>query len=486
MSSTAIRKYPKGLAVLFFTEMWERFSFYGMRSLLVLFITQEFGFSDTRAYGLFGAYVSLVYATPVIGGIIADRLLGFKKAILLGGVLIMLGHCCLAVPSKILFYYGLAFIICGSGFIKSCVSSTVGELYANNDAGRDSGFTLFYMGINLGAFAASIIVGIVASQWGWHYGFGLAAVGMLIGLLTFIFGLPLLANVGLPPDLQKLKRRIFPGINLEILTWILAFAAVPGVSWIVQQTQLVGIILTSVTVGSGLFVLRLAIRSEQKQRRRLIALLILMLFSVGFFALLEQAGSSMTLFTERSVNRDLLGWIVPTPVFQALNPLFIIALAPLFSIFWLRMASIGKEPSTPAKFFLGLFLAALGFGVLAYGSASTLSTFKSNMTWIVMAYFLHTVGELCLSPVGIAAITRLAPPRDVGMLMGLWFLAAAFSNYVAAMIAKLTSITAGITHVSEHYSVVFAQVFWAGLITSLIALLCIPLLKFLIGNGVKS
>ncbi|MDQ2994385.1 MAG: peptide MFS transporter [Pseudomonadota bacterium] len=474
--------YPRGLGILFFTEMWERFSFYGMRSLLVLFMTQEFGFSDSRAYGLFGAYVALVYATPVIGGIIADRLLGFKKAILLGGVLIMLGHFCLALPGKSLFYYGLGFIICGTGFLKSCISSTVGELYLNNDAGRDSGFTLFYMGINIGALAASILVGIVASEWGWHYGFGFAGVGMLIGLVTFIVGLPTLAEVGKPPDQEKLPRALIPGISIETLMWLGAFAAVPAISWIVQQTELVGFILGGVTVASAFFIVQLAIKSDRLQRNRLIALLILMLFSVGFFALFEQAGSSMTLFTERSVDREFFGWLIPTPVFQALNPLFIIALAPFFSLFWLQRAAVGREHSTPTKFFLGLLFVALGFGALSFGAMTTLSVFKSSMVWLILAYFLQTVGELCLSPVGLAAVTRLAPQRDEGMLMGLWFLAAAFSNYLAAMIAKLTSLTPDIGNVSEHYSSVFGQVFWAGLLISLIALLCIPVLKRLIGN----
>jgi POT family proton-dependent oligopeptide transporter len=475
-------QYPKGLGILFFTEMWERFSYYGMRALLVLFMTQKFGFSDDKAYGLYGAYGALVYATPVIGGIIADRLMGFKKAIILGGFLIMLGHICLAVPHYNLFYFGLAFIITGTGFLKPSISSTVGQLYTDNDTGRDSGFTLFYMGINIGAMAASILVGIVATYWGWHAGFALAAIGMMLGLGTFLSGLSTLSKVGQPPNPQQLKQKIGMSVSVENLIWLGAVLAVPLFAWLVQQVQLVGLILAIITFGSFFFVLRLAWVSEQLQRNRLLALLVLMILSVMFFALFEQAGSSMTLFTERSVERYIGNWFVPTPVFQSLNPFFIILLAPLISMVWLRLSRVGKEPSTPTKFFLGLLFVALSFGLLAFGSINSIPSLKSNMIWIVLAYFLQTVGELCLSPVGLAAVTRLSPPDHVGMLMGLWFLAAAFSNYLASLIAKLSSLSPGISNISEHYSSVFFEVFLIGLLTSLLALILIPLLKRLINS----
>lgn len=467
------QSHPPGLYILFFTEMWERFSFYGLRALLVLYLTQELLFSDDKAYDLFGAYTAMVYVTPVIGGYIADRWLGFRHAITLGGVLIMLGHLTLALPGHQLFYYGLAFVVCGTGFLKSSISSVVGELYDRYDTRRDSGFTIFYMGINLGALLAGVSVGVVAHVYGWHYGFALAGVGMMLGLSTFLMGQHHLQQSGLPPIEADIHSKY---LGLSVLVWICvaAFLAVPIIAELLHYTHVVGGLLATVTLISLLLVLRLATQSDHKQRNHLIVLLVLMIFSIAFFALFEQAGSSMTLFTERSINRELFGWLVPTPAFQSLNPLFILILAPLFAMLWVRLSEVKCEPSTPMKFAIGLVFVALGFGVLSF--AASLGA-GAAMMWVVLAYYLHTVGELCLSPVGLSAVTKLAPPGHVGMLMGMWFLAAAFSNYVAAMIAKLTSVAASQVDTALHYSQVFGEIFGVGLMIGLLALLISPYLK---------
>lgn len=433
-------RQPPALYVLFFAEMWERFSFYGMRALLVFYMVEHFGFSDTAAYATYGSYTALVYATPVIGGLVADRLLGFRKAVVLGGSLMAIGHFAMAFEDLQVFYLALGLIICGNGFFKPNISTIVGRLYEQNDPRRDSGFTFFYMGINLGALAASLACGFVGKRYGWHYGFGLAGVGMVLGLATFIAGRKLLGDVAEPPQPALLRQRVVPGLSVEVGLYVLAALSVFVAWWLVQQNRVVGVVL----VLSGVFVLGALVhylvrRCTPVERARLGVALVLIAFSVVFWAFFEQAGSSMNLFTERNVDRRVFGFEIEAPVFQSLNPAFILLFAPVFAWLWVKLAVKDKEPSTPMKFGWGILQLGLGFGALYFGAKSA-SDGVVALGWLVLGYLLHTTGELCLSPVGLSMITKLSPPRITGLMMGTWFLSTAFAQYVAGLIAMLTGV----------------------------------------------
>jgi POT family proton-dependent oligopeptide transporter len=431
--------HPRGLYVLFFTELWERFSFYGMRALLVLYLTKALLLSDDQAYGIYGAYNALVYTTPVIGGLLADRWLGYRRAIILGASLMALGHFCLAIPQALSFYGGLGLLIAGSGLFKPNVSSLVGQLYAQHDPRRDAGFTIFYMGINLGALLAPLACGFVGETYGWHYGFGLAGVGMLTGLCVFLLGLRRFRGLGLPPSPQALQKSLPIVLNVRNGIYVGLILSVPMFGTLVLHNHLTGWMLIVVGAAALGWVLCIAISSERAQRGRLWVILILAGFSIAFWSFFEQGGSSINLFTDRNINRELFGWNVPASLFQAINPLFIILMAPMFSMLWFNLASRGIEPSTPVKFALGIMLLAAGFAVLSLGASLAGDQGRTSLVWLLLGYALITSGELSLSPVGLSMVTRLAPARLVGTMMGIWFLSTAFAEYIAGLIAKLTS-----------------------------------------------
>ncbi|HEY6559955.1 MAG TPA: peptide MFS transporter [Polyangiaceae bacterium] len=434
--------HPKGLVVLFFAEMWERFSFYGMRALLVFYMTRHFLFSDNAAYAVYGSYTALVYATPVIGGLIADRLLGLRKSVVLGGVLMALGHFAMAIETEQVFYFALALLICGNGFFKPNISTTVGRLYDEGDPRRDSGFTIFYMGINLGAAAAPLLCGFIGETYGWKYGFGLAGVGMVFGLIVFLNGQKYLNHVAEPPDPERLRVKVLPGLSREHAVYVgSALAAL--VFWqLVQSGRLVGTLLTIfgiVVLAALLFYLFK--KCEGVERDRLGVAMVLISFSMVFWAFFEQAGSSINLFTDRNVERTLFGMKIPASVFQSLNALFILMFGPLFGALWVKLARVGKEPSTPLKFGLGILQLGLGFGALYLGARSAAADGMVWIGWLVLGYMLHTTGELCLSPIGLSMITKLSPVRIGSMMMGTWFLASAFAQYIAGLIAMLTGVS---------------------------------------------
>jgi len=395
--------HPPGLALLFVTEMWERFSYYGMRALLVLFLVASvenggFGWSVQDASRLYGWYTGLVYLTPVIGGWIADRWLGTHRALVIGGTIIALGHFSLALESGPAFFAGLALIIVGTGLFKSNVSTMVGQLYPPHDPRRDSAFTLFYMGINLGGLLGSLICGYLgqSAAFGWGWGFGAAGVGMVLGLAVYLAG----------------RRRFLGDIGSRPAHALSLEAGHAG-----------------------------PLRKEE--RDRLGAILLLALFVVLFWMAFEQAGSSMTLFAERDTDRATPGWLrwlipdetVPAAWFQSLNPAFILLLAPVFSRVWQRLDAAGRSPSTPLKMALGLLLLGAGFAVLTLGAKLADAGVPVSPWWLVAAYLLHTCGELCLSPVGLAMVTRLAPLRLASLMMGVWFLANFAANLLAGYAA---------------------------------------------------
>ncbi|MBL6686943.1 MAG: peptide MFS transporter [Pseudomonadales bacterium] len=445
--------HPKGLYVLFATEMWERFSYYGMRALLILYLTKHWLFADGEAAMIYGTYAALVYAVPVLGGMIADRYLGLRKAIVFGAVLLVVGHLGMAIegPQAVqsadgvvrssiheqFFYLALAFIVVGVGFLKANISTIVGSLYQDNDPRRDGGFTIFYMGINLGAFVATLVCAYLGETYGWRYGFGLAGIGMLVGLVTFLWGTKYLEGHGLPPNAEQLKASRF-GLTLETSIYTISVAFVLIIWLAIQNTGEMGLALTVFAGAITAYVIWFSMSScTTQERNRMLTMLLLMAFSVVFWALFEQAGSSVTLFTDRNIDR---GDFFTAGMFQSLNALFIILLAPVFASAWVVFARRRIEPSTPMKFGIAIVLAGLGFFALVLGALNANSAGQVAAIYLVLMYLLHTMGELCLSPVGLSMVTKLSVQRVAAMMMGVWFLSSALAAYVGGWIAGLMAI----------------------------------------------
>ena len=434
--------HPKGLFVLFFAEMWERFSYYGMRALLIFYLTQHWLYSDGEASVIYGAYTALVYITPVIGGYLADRWLGQRKAVLYGAVLLTFGHFMMGfegdggqdAASLNIFWLALAFIIVGSGFLKANISVIVGQLYTRTDVRRDGAYTIFYMGINLGAAIGSILCGYLGQTYGWAYGFGAAGFGMLLGLIVFVIFKPLLLGRGESSDPAKLNSTVM-GIKFEWLLYLTGLVAVAIVWWLVQNQSIVGTLLG---VAGGLLVLYVlgtaVIKLPAEDRDRIFAAMFLILGSILFWALFEQAGSSLNLFTDRHVDRGG----VPASVFQSINAIYIVLLAPLFAGLWTWLGRKGMEPSTPVKFGLAMLQLGLGFLVLKWGAGAVGMENATPVIFIFLIYLFHTTGELCLSPVGLSAMNRLAPAHMASLIMGTWFFASATGNFAAGLIASAT------------------------------------------------
>jgi len=426
--------HPKGLYILFFAEMWERFSYYGMRALLIFYLTQHWLYNDSASNIVYGAYVSLVYITPVLGGWLADRYLGQRKAVLFGAVLLTFGHFLMAFegeggqndPTINIFWLALSFIIVGSGFLKANISVIVGQLYPLTDVRRDGAYTIFYMGINVGAAIGTIIAGYLGITLGWAYGFGAAGIGMLLGLIVFVLGKPLLLGQGEPPKLLEKSR--------EFMLYGVGVIAVGAMWLLIQYQSVVGGLMLISGVALLAYVLFEAFKLEKEPRERMFAILFLIALQPLFWGLFEQAGGSLNLFTDRYI--DLGG--VPAPIFQSINPIYIILLAPLFAWLWTFLGKRKLEPSTPAKFGLGLIQLGFGFLVLVWGAATVGPGALVPVIFLFGIYFFHTTGELCLSPVGLSAMNRLAPRHLASLIMGAWFFATAGGNFVAGMIGAAT------------------------------------------------
>lgn len=438
--------HPRGLYVLFFAEMWERFSYYGMRAILVFYLLQHWLFAEDKAYLIYGAYTALVYITPVIGGYLADRYLGQRKAVQYGAVLLVIGHGLMAFegtggqdsPYMNVFWVALAFIIMGVGFLKANISTIVGQLYRQGDARRDPAFTIFYMGINLGSLIGSALVGYLGETYGWSWGFGAAGVGMLLGLIVFVWGRPSLLGHGEPTSLQRLQKRI-AGISTEWWIYLWGVVGVAVVALLIQYQGMVGWLLGLCSLVVVSYLLYTAVvKLDKVQRDRILAAMFLIALQPLFWALFEQAGSSLNVYTKEAVDRVVFGWEVPASMFQSTNSFFIITLGPIFAWLWLWLSRRGLEPSTPAKFGLGLIQVGLGFLVLVAGVASVAVGNPTPLVFIILLYMLHTMGELCLSPVGLSAMTKLSPAHMVSLLMGTWFLSSAAGNYIAGLVARAT------------------------------------------------
>ena len=433
--------HPRGLYVLFFAEMWERFSYYGMRALLILYLTKHWLYSDGKANLIYGAYTSLVYITPVLGGYLADKYLGQRKAVIFGGILLAIGHTLMAFegtggqsdPTINIFWAALAFIIVGSGFLKANISVIVGQLYNRTDVRRDGAYTIFYMGINAGAALGTILVGYLGETIGWRYGFGLAGIGMVAGLIVFVLYKPLLKGKGESPNPVALAQN-FGGFKLEWLLYGIGVAAV-GCIWLLIQFQgFYGALLLIMGSLLLLYVLYQAFKLDKEARDRIFAILFLLALQPLFWGLFEQAGGSLSLFTDRFVDRAG----VPTSLFQSINPIYIILLGPVFAWLWMALGKRGFEPSTPAKFGIALMQLGAGFILFQWGGSFLGADGKMAVIFLFLIYFLHTTAELCLSPVGLSAMNRLAPAHMASLIMGAWFYASAGGNFVAGMIGQAT------------------------------------------------
>jgi POT family proton-dependent oligopeptide transporter len=426
--------HPKGLYMLFFAEMWERFSFYGMRALLIFYLVQHWAFADDKSNLIYGSYLSLVYITPVLGGYLADRYLGQRKAVVFGGLLLALGHGFMAFegvggqndPTINVFWLALALIIVGSGFLKANISVMVGQLYPRTDVRRDPAYTIFYMGINVGAALGTILVGYLGQTLGWGWGFGLAGIGMLLGLLVFVLGKSALRGAGeAPRPLTKQREYTLYGIGL----------AAVAVMWGLIQYQDV---IQTLLIISGLallgYVLWQSFKLPKEPRERMFAILFLIGLNPLFWGLFEQAGGSMNLFTDRFVDRGG----VPASLFQSINPIYIILLAPLFALLWQLLGRSGREPSAPAKFGIALLLMGLANLALVWGAEAYGVALMTPVILVFLYYLLATTAELCLSPVGLSAMNRLAPSFLASLIMGAWFYMTAVGNFLAGKIGEAT------------------------------------------------
>ncbi|MES2272410.1 MAG: peptide MFS transporter [Pseudomonadota bacterium] len=475
--------HPHGLFVLFFAEMWERFSYYGMRALLIFYLTKHFLFGDDKAYLIYGAYTSLVYITPVIGGYLADRYLGARKAVLCGGIFIAIGHFLIAItegPSGQSgyhlngFFLALSFIIIGTGFLKANISVMVGELYPRDDIRRDPAYSIFYMGINVGGMLGPIICGVLGETLGWAWGFGAAGVGMLLGLVVFVLCKPTLKGAGEPRNPVVLAERSSLGLSKEWTIYAASAIAVIGIWGLIQYQDVVGYALLVFAFATVAYILyRIFTTFERIDRDRILAALFLIALNPLFWGLFEQAGSSLSIFTDRNVDRHIFGWDVPASVFQSVNSTFIILLAPLFAVLWTWLAKRRMEPNTAAKFGIGLLLIGFGFLVLV-GGAVAAGADLTPVIFIFGIYLLHTMGELCFSPVGLSAMTRLSVGGIAGLMMGTWFLATAAGNFVAGLIARATGGEgAGPEKVLE----VYTRLGWAVIVVGILVILVSPIIK---------
>jgi proton-dependent oligopeptide transporter, POT family len=464
--------HPKGLYMLFFAEMWERFSFYGMRALLIFYLVQHWMFSQGEGTLILGAYGAMVYVTPVLGGWLADRYLGQRKAVLFGGILLSFGHLFMAVegdggqtdPAINVFWLALALIIVGSGFLKANISVMVGQLYRLTDTRRDAAYTIFYMGINLGAAAGSILVGYLGMVVGWSYGFGLAGIGMVIGLIVFVLGKKTLRGAG---EARALLPR-----NKELVIYGAGLAAVAVMWGLMQYRDVIQTLLIASGVALLGYVLYEAFKLPKEPRERIFAILFLVALNPLFWGLFDQAPGTLNLYTDQYVDIGN----VPAAIFQSINPIYIILFAPFFAMLWQWLGRRGLEPSAPAKFALALFQIGAGFLVFVWGAQTVGIGAMTPVIFVFLIYLLHTTGELCLSPVGLSAMNRLAPSFMASLIMGAWFYMTAVGSFVAG---KIGEATGGETGEMTQGAVleIYNQIGWVAIGVGVVVLALSPIVK---------
>lgn len=449
--------HPRGLSTLFFTEMWERFSYYGMRAILTLYMTKSLlegglGFDEKYAALIYATYVSSVWYLPLVGGWLADKFFGARRAVLIGGIIIACGHFSMAINTHLNFYAGLILIACGTGLLKPNISAMVGQLYAEKDKRRDAGFSIFYMGINLGAFLSPIVVGFLAQHPSfrqfvtsmgfdpnsvWHWGFGAAGVGMTLGLIQYVIGGGRLSFVGQKPERKATRQNVDTAQGFDFVTLglaILGGAVGVGLGYYFGEAGLVSALFPAVVGFFAGYLIGTTRLLNGEELKRVLVIFILFIFSILFWMTYEQAGSSLTLFADRMTRTTVFGWQYPSSWFQAVPAIFVIIFAPVFAALWQKMGD--RQPSSPGKFIYGLFFAGIAFVVVTIASMLG-GGGRVSPWWLVLVYLLQTFGELCLSPVGLSTVTKLSPARMVGLMLGVWFLSISIGSYIAGLTTRL-------------------------------------------------
>ena len=484
--------HPKGLMTLFFSEMWERFCYYGMRVLLTLYLVKSLMKGDADAALIYGAYTGLVYAAPILGGKMADKYLGYRNAVLLGAILMALGEFLILGGTDHFLLIGMGALIVGNGYFKANISTIVGKLYKDNDPRRDSGFTIFYIGINIGALLATTVVAFVGETYGFKYGFGLAGFGMLLGLIIFWTGRH---NYEAAPGLgftEEGIKKVFGPLNKAHVVAIFSLLIIPIAYYLIQNNSWLDYLLLGLFIYISISLIMAGRTADKLEnvsiwRDRMIALIIFMIINIAFWACFEQAGTSLTLFADRNVDRSILGWEMPASMTQFFNPFFIIVFGSIFSVMWVKLAEKGRNPSIPMKFALGIFQLALGFLVTTIGLQFVNESFQVPLLTLFFLYLLHTTGELFLSPIGLSMVTKLSPKNIAGTAMGAWFLSFAIANYLGGKIASLTGGHDGEVALTaseglEKYTSVFSTIGFVLIgIAILIALLNKPIKKLMHG-----
>lgn len=476
------QKQPKSLYLLFFTELWERFGFYSLQTIIILYMSQGLHFTDDHAYLLYGTFSTLLYITPVIGGYLADRFLGFQRSIIIGGFLLAFGYLLCSLHSEQIFFLGLGILIAGNGFLKPNISSIVGTLYEKNDPRRESGFTLFYMGINIGALLPTIFIGTLVEKYGWHSGFLIATAGMILGIVTFITGRKYISlNGGTPKistqDISKNIQRIFP---ILLIVGIIACVLISYFLFKIPKIATIIFIISSIFI--FLIVIYEILKEEGQSRTRLIACVILIIISMGFWAMYNQTFTSLMLYAQRNMAKTLFGLPINPENTQFFNPFYIFVLSPFLSSLWIKLDKKNRNPSIPTKFTLALLFMAAGFYFLAIGDELFSYNGTVNPIWLAGSYFIQTVGELLISPIGLAMITVLSPKRLTGMMMGVWFYTQAISFAISGGLAtisdvpKLAPLRVSL-EIYDHAFIIYGSIV---LILFFISLMLIPFLKKLI------
>lgn len=467
--NTATVKQPRALYYLFMTEMWERFGFYIVQGLLVLYMTQYFGFTDNQSYTILGVFTALAYISPLVGGYLANKRLGFKLAIRIGGALLILGYILLALPfAKTLLYPALATIIVGNGLFKPNISSLLGAQYHQDDANRDAGFTVFYIGINIGAFLAGLSAGYIKLYFGWQMSFAVAAAGLLVGLATFIFGSKAIID---RPSEEKPTRRFF------YLFAPVCILLIVGIAFLLQVDTLAVWLLPCVGIILLGYLLHVTMQQDATYQPRMLLLIILILASIVYWMLFLQLFSSANLYVERAVDKNLFGIPLTTTFFWGSESIFIILLGPLFALLWQSLSKSGRNPSALGKFALGILFAGLGFVVLAISTYYPNAMGQVHALWVFGAYLLITIGELLLSPIGLSAVTTLAPANLVGLMMGVWFVATGFGGIFSGLIAKFASVPANVTQ-SDAILAIYRQAFMSFAVIAFLVVLVLWAIHF--------
>lgn len=479
-------RHPRQLYLLFFTEMWERFSFYGMKALLLAYMVTQLKFDEPKGYAILGSYAALVYTMPMFGGMLADRFLGYRKAITFGGILMTIGHLVLAIPQGWSFFYGMAFIICGNGFFKPNISSLVGTLYKENDPRRDSAFSIFYMGINLGAMIGGVLCGYVGQRINWHFGFGLAGIFMILGLIVFTIGKKSLGDRGLPPQEDLLHQKLVAGLNRETIIYIGTLLIVPFVVFLFNVYEAMDWIMLALGLLSLVYILYIAFQLEKAAKFKLLAAIVMIVTSILFWAFYEQNSGSLNLFAMRNVDMHVLGFnLPPLSVNNFLPPFWVIALSPVFAWLWLWLNKRGKEPSTPLKFALSFIFLGIGFYIFYLGCKMATDGLISLYIF-ALGYVAIICGELCLSPIGLSMVTKLAPVKIVGMVMGIWFLASAIGEFLAGKIGSLMSVPESVVdnpvQSLPYYADILSKIGLGSIVLGGVLMLIVPLLRRWMGD----